>query len=346
MAPPRCSDSSSDDSTTFDDPMQRTTSNQTALTAISALQTDANVAQFPLAGGIDDITANLIIQLQLEDLEEFAGNQKGKQAEGSQNDTQDAISTYRQELQQNLMVLSDRSMARSIGQAVSSDSRLLRAFKDQEDVAASDRQVALRVGGRATTGALERLTIEDSPEDPILIQRLAKLNIVPREQPMRECLACLEYKLHFDILEIPCGHDLCRHCIIHMFERSTEDEASFPPHCCQEITVTNAREFLSPELVRLYEQKVLEYSTLNRTYCSAQACSAFIPSNQIDVDVGTCPRCQQQTCTVCKAARHAGDCPEDPTHQRLIQFARDQDWRQCHSCHRMVEISTGCNHMT
>ena len=345
MAPPSCSDSSSDDSIEFGEPMQRTTSNQTALTAISAVQTDASVAQFPLAVEIDDTTAKLIIQLQLEDLEELAGNQKGKQAEGSQNDTQDAISTYRQELQQILMVLSDRSMARSIGQAVISDSRLLRVFKNQEDVAASDRQVALRAGGMAINEGPERLAIEAPPEDENLIRRLAVLNIVPGDHSMIACLACLEQNLHFDILELLCGHEYCRSCVIHMFERATEDEGSFPPRCCQEITAANAREFLSPELVQLYGHKGLEYSTPNRTYCSVQTCSTFIPPNQIDVDVGTCPHCEQQTCTICKAARHIGDCPEDLTHQSLIQVAQAQGWRQCYACHRMVEISIGCNHM-
>ena len=342
MAASSSPDSSSDDGTEIGEPIQRTISSQTALTTISAAQTDAGIE----AVDMDEEAADLALQLQLEDVEELAEKQKGKQIEGTQNDAEDALAVYKQELQQNQTLLSDRRIARSIGRAVVSDARILRSITDQEDIAAADRLVALRAGGIALTQGPELLAIEAPPEDPTLIQRLAKLNIVPGQHPMKECLACMDHKHHFDIMEVPCAHGYCRACVIHMFEAAIADESSFPPRCCEEITVAVARDFLSPELVQRYEAKAFEFSTPNRTYCSTPTCSTFIPPNQIRIDVGTCPRCRHQTCTICKAASHTGDCPEDPSHQSLLATAQREGWQQCYSCHRLVEIHYGCNHMT
>uniref|UniRef100_A0A8H7K851 RING-type domain-containing protein n=1 Tax=Bionectria ochroleuca TaxID=29856 RepID=A0A8H7K851_BIOOC len=81
-------------------------------------------------------------------------------------------------------------------------------------------------------------------------------------------------------------------------------------------------------------------------YCHIKTCSAFIPPSSIQGDKAVCNRCNCSTCTRCKGLHHAGACPADPATQEFLRIAKDNGWQSCQSCHRMVELSTGCHHIT
>ena len=167
----------------------------------------------------------------------------------------------------------------------------------------------------------------------------------PREPREMECEACSETTSEQDIFPLSCEHKYCKGCITHMFESAVNSESSFPPRCCQEITAAMAHGILSAELVQQFETKATEYRAENRTYCSGTECSTFIPPGSVWDNVATCPACRQQTCTICKKGSHEGDCPFDVAHQALMDLAWENGWQRCYSCHRLLELNTGCNHM-
>ncbi|KAI9896167.1 hypothetical protein N3K66_008339 [Trichothecium roseum] len=169
-----------------------------------------------------------------------------------------------------------------------------------------------------------------------------------RKSERRYCEACGN-RLHFALLaKTPCGHEYCRDCITQIFGTSMTDEAFFPPRCCtQPIPLEKNRLFLDPDLVPQYQKKALEFSTSNRVYCSNPDCAAFIPPVlYTGKSVVSCEHCMAETCVSCKKAAHKGDCAEDENLQKVLEMARESGWQRCQNCWGMVELSTGCFHMT
>jgi hypothetical protein len=127
---------------------------------------------------------------------------------------------------------------------------------------------------------------------------------------------------------------------------SLQDESLFPPKCCRQTIHVEQGRWFSPQLGGQFRAKILEFNTPNRTYCSEPSCSTFIPPVFIDGDMATCPRCFRRTCIHCKGLHHIGVCPSDTASQQVLQLADQNVWQQCYSCYRVVELKTGCNHMS
>ena len=92
--------------------------------------------------GLDPLTLNAIIEIQLEDSAELAGSTKGKQREGTVNDAELALQMLTEDLHTCQRVLEDRKMARSIALAVHRDGNLISRAHQQEDQIARDRRFA------------------------------------------------------------------------------------------------------------------------------------------------------------------------------------------------------------
>ncbi|KAK5125538.1 hypothetical protein LTR85_000649 [Meristemomyces frigidus] len=160
------------------------------------------------------------------------------------------------------------------------------------------------------------------------------------------CVSCLESVPADELAGAPCGHDYCSGCVTQLFTNAMADEAAFPPRCCrQHLDLDAMRPYLDAATARAFQQKAVELSTQDRTYCHQQQCSTFIPPATIHGDVADCPSCQSRTCTMCKAASHTGDCPQDTGLQQVMETAQREGWRRC-VCRRMIELNQGCNHMT
>jgi hypothetical protein len=131
-----------------------------------------------------------------------------------------------------------------------------------------------------------------------------------------------------------------------LFNRSTKDETLFPPRCCrQAIPFDRVENKLSPDYVRRFKVAEVGFGTKNRVYCSNRECGIFVLPNNVLGDIGHCQGCGSDACAICKQAGHSGDCPDDPDLQATLKLASEKGWRRCNNCHRMVEISYGCNHM-
>ena len=322
---------------------------------------------------MDDITASLILELQLEDVDELIDSDKGKQAEGSLADADHALGVYKEELQRLETILSDRRMGRSISEAVERDAEHIRTARVEEQNAIRDRRLACSFWGVGDTHKLIGDPDAYVDVDDQLVQQLSFLNIsrefsdlfgdgnltgkgsssrimghgAPVEIQHRLCVACQETKHTFDVLETPCRHIYCRGCIFDLFEASTTDESLFPPRCCrQNIPLPMVSDFLTTAFIKRFKEKAVEFTTPDRMYCARPTCSTFIPPSQISGDMAHCPSCLQGTCVMCNSVSHQGDCPNDTDLQELLATAAEVGWQRCHACRRVVELNLGCNHMT
>ena len=90
--------------------------------------------------------------------------------------------------------------------------------------------------------------------------------------------------------------------------------------------------------------KIVEVRTPVRLYC--HACTGFVPSTQIENDIGQCKTCGSRTCVYCKKKEHQNECPKDKATAKFLRFAKTQEWQRCPSCRTMVEKRYGCHHMS
>jgi len=104
----------------------------------------------------------------------------------------------------------------------------------------------------------------------------------------KKCTICMEFVTKRDPC-VPCGHAYCLSCLQDLFKASMQDETLMPPRCCrQEIPIDLAE--LPFKEIQDFNAKLLEFSTVDRLYCSKPTCSAFIPPTFIINQVGTCPK--------------------------------------------------------
>ncbi len=163
----------------------------------------------------------------------------------------------------------------------------------------------------------------------------------------RRCVICMEDVIFYDVAHLTCGHDCCRDCLVDMFEAATVNEDRYPPKCCEPIMIEpNIKIFLNEELVQRFEKKKMEWEAEDRIYCANSECGFFIHKQHVIADLASCPRCSSMTCTLCKGAAHANDCPEDKALQQTLKFMEETGIRRCTSCRAGVELRFGCNHMT
>lgn len=332
---------------------------------------------------MDEETARLVFQLQLQDLQEISSNSKGKQRAGEVSDFELALECYKTDLESSTTFVSDRHMCMSIARAVRRDGEVINELKSLDEQAAADRGLALRSedgdipppsntdgepqgpksdGENIDDELLEKMaaiyiygsTYDDDPDSEVTqpesstwAANRASTSKNAKKTALRQCVSCLERFEFYDVTRAPCSHEYCRECLRKLFSQSLTDESLFPPRCCnQPIPAETNRIFLSSKLVGEYQAKKLELDTPNRTYCHQPSCSTFIPPPFIHNDVGNCVRCNEKTCIICKSASHEGDCPEDPAVQELLQVATENGWQRCYSCHRLVELRHGCHHIS
>ncbi|KAF4630193.1 hypothetical protein G7Y89_g7949 [Cudoniella acicularis] len=163
------------------------------------------------------------------------------------------------------------------------------------------------------------------------------------------CVSCGDIFYPFSTAKMVCEHVYCQACLQTLVKNSLVDERLFPPRCCkQPFLMDNMRKLLTPDLISGYWEKKIELETRDRTYCSAPSCSTFLHPVNISADqkLGTCPVCFVGTCTICKGSEHDGDCPKDDEIQKVLDLAKQEGWRRCTECGRVVELKTGCNHIT
>lgn len=89
---------------------------------------------------IDQPTADLIVQLQLQDVGHYSDTSKGKSRDPT--DEELAFQLQNEELESISRYLEDRQMAMSFAAAVEADGRILAENQEEEDNASKDRSIA------------------------------------------------------------------------------------------------------------------------------------------------------------------------------------------------------------
>lgn len=269
---------------------------------------------------MDDATADLILALQLQDLEEVQQNDN----DHSSGDIVYALSLYREELRGIAATVRDHRFGEEIGVA--------------EDPDSLPTKSGLCVIPNVDQMLAESLALLTVPDEATLDTGNGPTSA--KNQGRKECDACGDMATNY--LCAPCGiHYYCKNCTTQLFDFAMTDESLFPSRCCrQEIPLDLARSILTPAKAQDFAAKWIELSTLDRTYCHNPTCQKFIAPTSIDGEKATCS-CALVTCAVCKKQAHIGDCPRDPAHDLFLAAAKEAGFQQCFNCLRMLELSVG-----
>ncbi|OJJ38786.1 hypothetical protein ASPWEDRAFT_106433 [Aspergillus wentii DTO 134E9] len=161
------------------------------------------------------------------------------------------------------------------------------------------------------------------------------------------CTVCYDDYQPSKLVRLPCKDLYCTNCLKNLFLLSTNDQSLFPPKCHgQVIPSFLISGKMTPQQLDSFSNAEIEFSTVDRTYCSNTECNRFLHPRQVTSDRAGCTHCGSVTCTICKKPAHRDDCPEDHDLQATLALALNEKWQRCFACRAIVELDTGCNHMT
>jgi hypothetical protein len=176
-----------------------------------------------------------------------------------------------------------------------------------------------------------------------------------------ECTVCYEDLPLSNILLMACGeHWICKDHIKDYFQRAVDNQANYPPRCCDacgRIELNVVDHWLPDELIAVYLFKVDEYQTdvRLRCYCADKDCHTFLPPNiyQDVVDdkhtVADCRKCHRSTCVVCKtlvSKEEAHDCKAVVLNVTNQAYESSMRFKACPFCGRFGQLDEACNHVT
>lgn len=320
----------------------------------------------------------LLLEMQLEDLNQLVAGNDAMNCNGDRSDYDVSLELLRQDLIDRITAHKDRALCSSIACALNRDHPALEHQREMENSALQDREMALSLDQDPTTARTAGQDPHNQQEHLLDDETLVKLAMrynseeagmsilgfdnddasdtspaaatrraLKQAAITRQCTACQDNFKICDIARAPCSHEYCGECLGAIFTGAIGDEAYYPPRCCrQTIPLEKVRMFLPADIAQDFQAKVPELETKDRTYCHVPNCSAWISPDHIVNGTGTCPSCGAETCVTCKAETHQGDCPADEGTQQLLEVARGQRWQRCYQCRRVIELNTGCYHIT
>ncbi|THY93388.1 hypothetical protein D6C95_05889, partial [Aureobasidium pullulans] len=126
----------------------------------------------------------------------------------------------------------------------------------------------------------------------------------------------------------------CRHCFwCHTCTDQTFGlirQSAWPVRCpCNvPVTLNHAQHFLTPDTSALITRRVKEWS---------------IPGVKQNIP---CTDCSFQTCSISRQLGHEGNCQIEETTQQTLATSDAQKYKRCLKCDQMIELNTGCQHIT
>ncbi|KAL8705245.1 MAG: hypothetical protein Q9201_001624 [Fulgogasparrea decipioides] len=173
------------------------------------------------------------------------------------------------------------------------------------------------------------------------------------ESETHECTSCFDDVPNKEAIVVPCRHRYCAPCFSQLIAIALQSEDHFPPKCClQEIPGGVLRKHLPANELASFDNKALEYSVAigSRYYCARPECAKWIDTKKAKSRNGAleCPHCRYKLCTLCRGPKHptGQDCPQDFGLDATLQQAERAGWQRCYNCRAMVELNTGCRHIT
>ena len=183
----------------------------------------------------------------------------------------------------------------------------------------------------------------------------SEISLEPQTTPPTsyECTSCFDDVPENKAVDMPCHHKYCSPCFSRLILTAIINEATFPPKCClQEIPKKTMRDHLPPKALAQFDEKALEYAVAvgNRYYCVSPKCAKWIDTRIAKRVNGIleCPHCAVKLCTTCRGPQHPSneDCPQDYGLGSTLDQAERAGWRRCYRCRAIVELTSGCRHIT
>lgn len=327
---------------------------------------------------MDPMTEKLAVQMQLADIAELLDSLYDQEVT---DDERTGLKILKRDLEGQLKTLQGQVLALRILKQEHENRVAFTKLIKEEKQAADDHRLALKLSGMKLShpdspsskeaGATLVAVDDDADEqwesvkkvyDAIFgrnrgsggrpaakeVKKAPKVDASDTQHDL-ECVCCAGTFPENDTLTLSCEpepHTYCRSCLTKLFQDSIHEDSIFPPRCCKvPIPIELSKSLLPKEMVKDFDLKVEEVATPNPTYCATFSCNKFILAKYIKNNVGTCPFCNEKTCTMCKNKSHDGLCPNDPHVQLLMDVAKRSKWQQCQRCKNMVELSIGCFHM-
>ncbi|KAF3892771.1 IBR domain containing protein [Trichophyton interdigitale] len=183
----------------------------------------------------------------------------------------------------------------------------------------SQKQIFANFSEKATDNA-----IEDAP-----LPSSAGCNKEASKDSL-ECEICFHGVDSTNSVRLSCSHSYCIKCMQQLLQESLSDETFFH----RDVVASRS---LSMRFKACYLRASWSLSRRGRLNSTQRIKHG---------DRATCQYCSTTTCTPCKAAAHEGDCPKDTALAQVLALAASNEWQRCSPCKRMVELDTGCYHMT
>lgn len=319
------------------------------------------------------------LSLQLEELDIREKIKKGKYSAANVPDVETAFENYHDELQAQLQFWEDLKFAHSIANAVNTDGPAIAEILTAEAAAHENRQLVMRMSdAQSQVGApaaqlhapteyaastvenddiFDRLSIvhgfdddnsdKAGPSLPYVKDQTSTLGRLASKA--FQCVACTDSFRLAEVTQLQCGDQFCSACLKVFIMRGVLDHdlALLPPRCCgTPVHRSVIASLLNDEEMDNFVTAEEEKATDNNIYCSNESCGRFFDPKHILAGSADCPRCGAGTCAICRSAAHDNDCPEDPAIQETLALGIQNKWQRCYSCHAVVAIETGCNHVT
>ncbi|KAJ5835566.1 hypothetical protein N7447_001592, partial [Penicillium robsamsonii] len=290
-------------------------------------------------------TADFVLQTALQDVEELLRSpaRNGNYRRVRIDDHDCALLQWRSELRVRRRTQQDRREAIQISrQSRFSQAAILRGIRN--------REINGALAACAPPMQAHPPTQDFIPNPDAQVQVRQRANVtatatVPPSGVLREYVAYSDSDPGSNMFENSCLHVYCQECVIRLLQNSLADESLFPPRCCRlPLPLESARGFIDDALWARFEEKSIEYGDQFRTYCSESACSRYILPTYVHGTIGNCRSCNHQTCTLCKKITHQGECVDDRA--EVLELARVEGWQRCSNCSHLVELRSGCNHIT
>ncbi|GJM88439.1 hypothetical protein PR202_ga04499 [Eleusine coracana subsp. coracana] len=232
-------------------------------------------------------------------------------------------------------------------------------------------------------GCVTKLATTDDDDDAHHIIELSTATSDEERTSTETCSICLEDTAASNIHAVErCEHRFCVSCMKEHVKRKLLD-GTLPccpqQGCATQLTVGGSRGLMSPELRRIMAERVREgrIPAGKRVYCPEPKCSALMSmgEDQLGVEAAMmgrepyyslggddaallrkqCVRCGGAFCVRCRVPWHDGmSCIGDRLRRARLNdekiqfemFAQRRSWRQCARCTHVIELETGCYHMT
>lgn len=143
-----------------------------------------------------------------------------------------------------------------------------------------------------------------------------------------------------------CSHVHCLDCLRLNFLHAMRLDPFQLPRCCQAFPICYAAEVLHEQELNAFHRLLSSLNSGRQINCSNVRCNTILRPEWIKHEIGLCLTCETQTCTICLRASHNGDCPADESTTQLFQIAQTNRWQRCFHCGAMVQLHTGCYHIT